>query len=50
MASNRLGFKPFRNKLKKGEDVSIVVDSNILIANYDELHSQIIEFLDLKTF
>lgn len=39
MASNRLGFKPFRNKLKKGEDVSIVVDSNILIANYDELHS-----------
>jgi predicted nucleic acid-binding protein len=39
MASNRLGFKPFRNRLKKGEDVSIVVDSNILIANYDELHS-----------
>lgn len=39
MASNRLGFKSFRNKLKKGEDVSIVVDSNILIANYDELHS-----------
>ena len=39
MASNRIGFKQFKNKLNKGEQVNLVVDSNILIANYDELHS-----------
>lgn len=39
MATNRLGFKQFRNKLTKGQDLSVVVDSNVLIANYDELHS-----------
>jgi predicted nucleic acid-binding protein len=39
MATNRLGFRQFCNKLTKGEDVNVVVDSNILIANYDELHS-----------
>lgn len=39
MASNRIGFKQFRNKLEKGQQVNVVIDSNILIANYDELHS-----------
>lgn len=39
MASNRIGFKVFKNKLQKGQDVSVVIDSNILIANFDELHS-----------
>lgn len=39
MASNRIGFKQFKNKLEKGQQVNLVIDSNILIANYDELHS-----------
>jgi predicted nucleic acid-binding protein len=39
MATNRLGYKQFRNKLTKGQDLNVVVDSNVLIANYDELHS-----------
>lgn len=49
MASNRIGFKQFRNKLEKEQTISIVVDSNILIANYDELHSSheiVREFLE----
>jgi predicted nucleic acid-binding protein len=39
MATNRLGFRQFRNKLLKNEEINIVLDSNILIANFDEVHS-----------
>jgi len=39
MTSNRIGFKQFINKLENNQDISIVIDSNILIANFDELHS-----------
>lgn len=39
MATNRLGFRQFKNKLTKGQNLNIVIDSNILIANFDELHS-----------
>ncbi len=39
MSTNRLGFRQFRNKLLKNEEINIVLDSNILIANFDEVHS-----------
>lgn len=39
MATNRLGFRQFRNKIGKGQQVNLVVDSNILIAAHDDLHS-----------
>ena len=39
MASNRLGFKQFLNKVKSEKTLNVIVDSNILIANSDELHS-----------
>jgi len=49
MATNRIGFRQFRNKLEKGQQVNVVIDSNILIANYDETHSNheiVREFLE----
>jgi len=39
MATNRIGFKQFKNKIQLGQDIALVVDSNILIAYYDEIHS-----------
>jgi predicted nucleic acid-binding protein len=39
MATNRLGFKQFINRLIKGQNIHLVLDSNILIANFDEVHS-----------
>ncbi len=39
MATNRLGFKQFRNKLTKDQEINIVLDSNILIANNDDVHT-----------
>lgn len=49
MATNRIGFRQFRNKLEKGQQVNVVIDSNILIANYDETHAShelVREFLE----
>ncbi len=49
MATNRIGFKQFKNKLEEGQVVNVVIDSNILIANYDETHSNheiVREFLE----
>ncbi|MBL7716359.1 MAG: hypothetical protein JNL01_12910 [Bdellovibrionales bacterium] len=50
MSSNRLGFRPFRNALEKApKDTTLVVDSNIIIAYFDEahsLHEKVVEFLD----
>lgn len=39
MATNRLGFRQFKNKIDKDQEINVVIDSNILIANFDELHS-----------
>ncbi len=50
MASNRLGFRPFKNRLRESpKDTAIVVDSNVIISYFDETHSQhehVTEFLD----
>lgn len=49
MASNRIGFKQFFNKVNDGQKVDIIVDSNVLIALFDRVHSnhdQVREFLD----
>lgn len=43
MPSNRIGFKPFLNQLKADQALNIVVDSNVLIANWDDLHSNHME-------
>lgn len=39
VATNRLGFKQFLKKVKDQESVNVVIDSNILIAFFDEVHS-----------
>ena len=39
MATNRIGFKQFKNKLNKDQDLALVIDSNILIAYFDEVHT-----------
>jgi predicted nucleic acid-binding protein len=39
MASNRVGFKQFLNKINQDEKVDIIIDSNILIAFFDQVHS-----------
>ncbi len=55
MAVNRIGFRPFLNKITEGEELNIVIDSNALIANGDELHpnyeeiTSFIDQLDQKT-
>lgn len=38
MAVNRIGFRPFLNKITGGEELKIVIDSNALIASGDDLH------------
>jgi predicted nucleic acid-binding protein len=39
MPSNRVGFRPFLNKIQDNQKLNIVIDSNALIANWDEAHS-----------
>ncbi len=40
MSSNRIGFRPFRNALEKSPtETALVVDSNVIIAYFDEAHS-----------
>ena len=50
MSSNRIGFRPFRNALEKNPvDTVLVVDSNVIIAYFDDAHSlneTVTEFLD----
>jgi hypothetical protein len=49
MSSNRVGFRVFLNQIKENQDLNILVDSNILISNWDELHSnhsQVKDFLE----
>lgn len=50
MSSNRVGFRPFRNSLEKNPtDINLVVDSNVIIAYFDETHAlydKVKEFLD----
>jgi predicted nucleic acid-binding protein len=50
MATNRIGFRPFKNRLRESpKDTAIVVDSNVIISYFDETHSQhdqVTEFLD----
>lgn len=49
MAVNRIGFRPFLNKITDGEELNIVIDSNALIASGDELHpnfEEITSFID----
>lgn len=38
MTTNRIGFKQFKNKIEADQEIAVVVDSNILIAYYDEIH------------
>lgn len=40
MASNRMGFKQFAKKAEAMEHVDIILDTNILIAYFDEDHRQ----------
>lgn len=37
--SNRIGYRPFLNKIVVGQELKVMVDSNVLIANFDEVHS-----------
>ncbi|MBG60564.1 MAG: hypothetical protein CMJ16_08915 [Peredibacter sp.] len=49
MATNRVGFKKFLKDLKENEEVHLIIDSNILIAYFDEVHSDhedAVEFLN----
>ena len=49
MASNRLGFKQFLKKVSGQKDLNIIIDSNILIANFDQDHTNhklVSEFID----
>jgi predicted nucleic acid-binding protein len=39
MASNRIGFNQFIKKVQGENDLNVLVDSNILIANFDETHT-----------
>ena len=39
MASNRIGFRQFLGTVKQGQTIDIIIDSNILIAKWDELHT-----------
>jgi predicted nucleic acid-binding protein len=39
MASNRLGFNQFLKKVTGQKNLNLIVDSNILIANFDEEHT-----------
>jgi predicted nucleic acid-binding protein len=50
MASNRIGFNQFLKKIQGEKYLNILIDSNILIARFDENHSNyevVKEFLDL---
>lgn len=38
MTTNRIGFKQFKNKIEHDQEIAVVVDSNVLIAYYDEIH------------
>ncbi|MGB0454997.1 MAG: hypothetical protein ACPGJV_14905, partial [Bacteriovoracaceae bacterium] len=38
MPVNRVGFRPFLNKVSEGQKVDIVIDTNALIALGEELH------------
>lgn len=49
MASNRIGFNQFLKKVSGEKDLNILIDSNVLIANFDETHTNyetVSEFLD----
>jgi len=49
VAVNRIGFRPFFNKITDGEELNIIIDSNALIASGDELHpnhEEITSFID----
>ncbi len=35
---NRIGFRPFLNKISEGQKVDILIDTNALIALGEELH------------
>jgi predicted nucleic acid-binding protein len=39
MTTNRIGFRQFRNKFTDAQEINIVIDSNILVAYYDEIHT-----------
>lgn len=39
MATNRIGFNKFLKDVQEGQKVNLVVDSNLLIAYFDEVHS-----------
>lgn len=39
MATNRIGFRQFLRKVNKSQDIKIIVDSNIIISYFDEIHS-----------
>jgi predicted nucleic acid-binding protein len=39
MATNRIGFKKIVKDTRENEKINIVIDSNILIAYFDEVHS-----------
>ena len=48
MATNRIGFRAFRNA-SEDKEVSVIVDSNVLIAYFDETHAnneEVSGFLD----
>ena len=50
MTTNRVGFKNLINGLSKNEKIKLILDSNVLIAYFDEVHSnhdETKEFLDV---
>ncbi len=46
MVSNRIGFKQFIGKLKHNQKLNVIVDSNLLIAFFDEINSNHDEVFD----
>ena len=39
MATNRIGFNTFLKDVEAGQKINLIVDSNLLIAFFDEIHS-----------
>ena len=49
MATNRIGFNSFLRNVQFGEKINLIIDSNLLIAYFDEIHSNhesVTSFLD----